>query len=237
LLTFSLDEGVMDVSVRDASTCVNLNGLAAGAGDMLVPSETGGRQLRSLLAALDVPDLQAAELTEAITDWIDTDGDDDGAYRNLAQPYRSGAEMLAEESELRAIAGMTPELYAKIRPYVCALPFAKPARVNLNALQEEQAPVLVALSEGRIPLAAARRAIAQRPASGWSSISEFWMQDALADLQIPETAFEATGLEPAALALTVRVAHLDAEVVMSELLVLSPSGEYVPAGRRWGEAP
>jgi general secretion pathway protein K len=38
----------------------------------------------------------------------------------------------------------------------------------------DQAPVLAMLAPGRISLASARAAIAQRPAKGWTNIADFW---------------------------------------------------------------
>jgi general secretion pathway protein K len=60
-------------------------------------------------------------IAKAITAWM-TNNSQDPYYLSLHPPYRSSQTMMANISELRLIAGMTPEIYNALAPYVTALP-------------------------------------------------------------------------------------------------------------------
>ena len=71
---------------------------------------------------------EAMVLTEAISDFIDADADKrkDGAeaedYRYADFPYLPANQTLASVSELRAVRGMTSDLYEALRPWVTVWP-------------------------------------------------------------------------------------------------------------------
>jgi general secretion pathway protein K len=235
---FPLDHGMMQVSIRDGSTCINLNSVVSGAGDIWQRNETGMRQLVSLMETQGIPSGQAEELADAVASWIDTSGVtldlDDAPYRSLHPPYITSGEPLSEVSELRAIRGFTPEIVVKIRPWVCALPQTGPSGVNLNALIPDQAPVLAALAGNKLSVAEARSMIQRRPPGGWQSLGEVFANSNPADLGFSEDALQALNLDINLIALDIVVTHLDAEIQMSGLLVGSSRG-FVTAARRWTE--
>ena len=152
---FPLDHGMMQVAVSDASTCINANSVVSGAGDIYQRDAAGVAQVIALMEMQGLSSAKSNELADALVGWIDTAGGavgaDDAAYTALAPPYLSGSEPLSEFSELRAIRGFTPDVLAKLRPWLCVLPGVGPSRINLNALTSEQAPVLVAMSGGWSP--------------------------------------------------------------------------------------
>ncbi len=238
--TLPLDNGFMDLRVADGSTCINLNGVVAGANNTFQRHEVGAAQFTALLTALDYSDVQAKELTNSLIAWIDsTDsrgatGRDDSPYLSQTPSYMTGREPLAEVSELRAIRGFTPKIYEELRPFVCAHPNVGPSKINLNALTENDAPVLAALFEGRINTATARRIIANRPATGWADVGQFWSSRDVVAIGAPEAAIEQAELTPRYLDLTVHVTHLDAQATMSSLLVFN-GGTFLTASRRWSE--
>lgn len=233
-----LDHGLMQVSLRDATTCINANSVVSGAGDIFERDETGVKQLVALMTMQGLSHGQATALADALVGWIDTGGGvvgaDDAPYAGMDPPYLTGGEPLAEFSELRAIRGFTPEILAKLRPWLCVLPYTGPSRINLNALSEEQAPVLVAATDRKLSLSAARDLIRRRPQAGWQSLGEAFADPAMASLGLDERALSAFTLDTRALAIDVIVAHADAEVAMSELMVRSGQG-FVTAARRWTE--
>lgn len=236
--TFPLDNGLMRVAVRDGSTCINLNGVVVGAGDIFERDEAGARQLETLMEMQGLPEGRAAELVATLVAWIDTSGGsvgaDDAPYAQANPPYMTGREPLAELSEVRALRGFTPEVVGKLRPWVCALPQVGGSKINLNALAPEQALLVVAASEGRIDLRKAKDLIARRPLAGWQSIGEAFADPALASLQLPESTLSSFVLDTRYLAIDVLVTHGDAEVAMSGLLARRGSG-FVTAARRWTE--
>lgn len=241
-VAFPLDDGVMSLRVRDGSTCINLNGVVDGAGDIYQRNDVGAAQLRALMTAIDVPQRQADELVEALVDWIDSDSGRDGPdrddtpYLNQSPAYLTGGQPLAEVSELRAIRGYTPDIYARLRPFVCALPATGPAPVNINALTPEQAPVLSALTEGQISVKVARDVIAGRPPGGWPDLSAFWGQSRLAGIAAPDAALQQTEIEPGYLDLVIEVSHRDAEATLSQVLART-NGGLISVARRWSLDP
>lgn len=235
---FPLDHGLMQVAVRDATTCINANSVVSGAGDIFERDETGAKQVMALMAMQGLTSGQSAALIDSLVGWIDTGGGavgaDDTPYAGMDPPYLTGGEPLAEISELRAIRGFTPEVLAKLRPWLCVLPYTGPSRINLNALAEEQAPVLVAATDRKLSPSAARDLIRRRPLNGWQSLGEAFADPAIASLGLDERALSAFTLDTRALAIDVIVTHADAEVAMTELMVRGGQG-FITAARRWTE--
>lgn len=164
--------------LRDGANCVNLNAVVSGSEGAFTASAPGMRQLAGLLGAVGVPATEAERVAAATADWIDSDnnplpnGAEDAVYARAATPYRTAGTLLAEPSEWRAVAGVSADLYARLRPHVCALPVAEPAPVNVDTLTRAQAPVLAALIGGSS--ATAQTLLAERPPGGWRDIAAFW---------------------------------------------------------------
>jgi general secretion pathway protein K len=102
-------------------------------------------------------------LISALRDWIDPDdqptgfdGAEDYEYLSRDPPYRAANRPLESVSELLAIKGFTPKLYARLLPYVTALPRTGTA-ININTAPE---PVLLSLV--RQPSADLRRFTEER---------------------------------------------------------------------------
>src|SRR3546814_1092053 len=104
----------------------------------------------------------AQGIAGAAADWIDSDGNEgrqgaeDGVYRAMQASYLPANRMMADISELRAVAGVTPKIYARLKPWLCVLPVAEPVRLNVNTLAPAPAPPLAMLLPGEPGLADAR---------------------------------------------------------------------------------
>lgn len=233
---FPLDRGLMQISVTDGAACINLNSVVMGAGDVFERDELGAGQLTALMKLLSISSGDAAQAVSALVRWIDTGGgrvgSDDAAYTRLEPRYITGQEPLSEFSELRAISGFTADMVRTIRPFTCVLPQTGPSPVNLNALSIEQAPVLAALSLGRLSLSEARRVLERRPAAGWQSLGEAFSDPLMAGLGLDERIRSALRLSNTYLAVDVLVIHDEAEVAMSELLARR-GADVVTVARRW----
>jgi general secretion pathway protein K len=181
-----------DISVRDGSNCFNLNSVVDGQpGRPLVRRASGVAQFMGLMIALDVSGQDARRIAEAAADWVDSDvvtgpaGAEDEAYAAGPAPYRTGNTLFADPGEVRALAGMTPDIYARIRPWICALPVNDLSPININTLGVDQAPLLAMLAPGQLGLDRARSVLGQRPSGGWNNQVEFWRIDAMRDLAVP----------------------------------------------------
>ncbi|GAB4531383.1 MAG: type II secretion system minor pseudopilin GspK [Amphiplicatus sp.] len=177
----------------DAGRCFNLNGLVRADGDQVyVAREGASEELAALLDAAGAGVGEAARLAVLAQDWIDADslsapqGAEDGYYVALPIPYRTGGTLLADETEMRAFADITAAFYALARRYVCALPSAEPAPLNVNMLRAEDAPVLVGLLKGAISLSAAQDVIADRPPGGYGATDEFWSHKVFEGLDVAQ---------------------------------------------------
>ena len=232
--------GIMKARMRDGGNCFNLNSVAEGA----VPTDLRDRplgiaQVVALMKVLGVGEQQAWRIATSLADWIDGDGvpspggAEDGEYRQGAVAYRTANTLIAEPSELRAIAGVTPEIYALVRPWVCALPSTELSPINVNTLAEEQAPLLMMLIPDQLNRDLARQIIASRPREGWDDMASFWRLPSLQALVPPNEVREQPQLRTRWFALDLDVEWGGAQVIETALI----DGGLSPARvvyRRWG---
>jgi general secretion pathway protein K len=90
------------------------------------------------------------------------------AARQAAE--RVAAGLLLDAHELRALPGFARLLSDDT---LCALPTADPARININALTPDDAPLLAALLGPPVSPASAAQVLRTRPASGFASVEAF----------------------------------------------------------------
>jgi general secretion pathway protein K len=122
--------GTITASMRDLDGCFNLNNLMPGPPPSAAALWTP--RFRNLLTALELD----PNITDAVTDWIDPDrevsdnGAEDNVYLSNVPAYRTANRAFVHASELRLVRGVTAAAYAKLLPYVCALPVG--SSINLN---------------------------------------------------------------------------------------------------------
>jgi general secretion pathway protein K len=133
--------GILIGSLTDLNGCINLNNLAGA--DSVAWVAMFGNLLRN--AGADPAIAQAAK------EWIDSPDSTDAWYLAQPVPYRSAQRPFAHVSELRLVRGVTSDVYARIAPYVCALPRGTMLNVNTASV-----PVLMALG-GNMTKAQAER--------------------------------------------------------------------------------
>ena len=99
-----------------------------------------------LLQALEIDPV----IVPAVLDWLDPDGEmrypngaEDAYYAALPVAYRAANQHLVDPSELLLVRGVTPEIYARLRPFVTALDQATP--INVNTAPSE---ILMSLTPG-----------------------------------------------------------------------------------------
>lgn len=239
VVDFPIEEGAIRAVVTDGQACFNLNSLVLGQDEDLVANPKGRARFVALGAALGVPRGRMSALAAALTDWMDGDaevspgGGEDARYAGLATPYRTGGVMLADVSEIRAVAGVDDALYRRLRPLVCALPVSGVSPINLNTLTAEQAPLLVMTTGGALGLNQAKAAIAARPPGGWATTDAFWAQPALRGVAVDETMQGQVSLLTRFFDLRVDVDYGGARAVRTALLYAAPDGGVRTVVRRW----
>jgi len=184
-----IEGGLIRARLGDGGSCFNLNSLVEGntlTGFTARPQMMD--RLASLLLIAGVSPGGTRPIVAAITDWIDSDttpqpqGAEDEAYARAPVPYRTANTLMADTSELRAVAGVTPAVYRALQPWVCALPVSEVAPLNVNILPPERAPLLAMLYGGRLPLSQAAAILRARPRGGWADSGQFRQQPAIAAL-------------------------------------------------------
>lgn len=154
------DTGRIEITISEESGKINLNGLVQPTG----PDQNYMGVLKRLGAQLQIPE----SAWNALADWIDTDdlplagGAESPYYRALNPPYSAHNGKLTTVNELSLVKGFTPEMVAKLRPFVTVYA-SQPGsiagqRVNVNTAPKE---VLMAL-DSEIDDRTAERIIEER---------------------------------------------------------------------------
>lgn len=235
------EEGLLEVRIEDGSNCFNLNSLILRdpESEAYLRNDLARLELVALLRALEVSGLEAERIAATAADWIDPDqraeanGAEDDAYTALERPYRTADGPMAEVSELRAVSGVTPALYRRLRPYLCALPDFNLAPINVNTLRLEDAPLVSMLTLGAVAPNQARSVIGARPAGGWESVLLFWQAPQLVAAEPPAPVLQQTRLETRFFALESHVVLGGADIVMTAQLEALSSGKLRVRARRW----
>jgi len=157
--------GLITGSIHDLNGCFNLNNLADSAN-----AATWLTLFKRLLDARGI----ARDIADATVAWLGigaTNGADvtDAYYLAQPVPYRSAQRVFAHVSELRLVRGVTSDVYARIAPYVCALPPGTKINVNTASV-----PVLQAL--GANVTQAQAESLWQNGQAHWSGKSDFMQQ-------------------------------------------------------------
>lgn len=137
--------GSIEVSIVEESGRINLNNLLFNNDE----SETFTlKALKRLGKRLQIPD----ELWSSLADWQDRDdqtrsnGAETPYYQSLKPPYAARNGKLATIAELSLVKGFTPEIIARLKPFVTIHSDGAPqSLVNINTSSKE---VLMALDDG-----------------------------------------------------------------------------------------
>ncbi len=236
-----MEGGTATLWFSDATRCVNLNSLVTVVG----PGEfegrpAGARELVATLEAAGASGADAQTLADLVTDWIDTDslaeanGAEDSYYTARPSPYRTGATLLADLSEVRAMAEVDTDFYRALRRYVCVRPTADAAPININMLRPEDAPLLVGLLDSAVSITAAQDVIAARPPGGYPSTETFWAHPAFAGLEIGQATRTRVKLTSRYIEARAKIAY-DGAVVNATLgFEADDGGKARLIWRRWG---
>lgn len=170
--------GVVEGRLEDLQGRFNLNNLVAPDG---TEDELMRQQFERLLTELEID----PRLAGAVVDWLDPDGEtrfpdggEDAAYADANPPYRVANTMITSATELMAVNGFDKESFARLEPYVTALPMGTTLNVNTAS------PVVLASLSDDIDLNLAASLVEQRGDDAFLDI-----ESTFADL-IPAEMFE-----------------------------------------------
>ncbi len=173
----AVEGGQIGGFIEDQQGRFNLNNLYAGG----KPSEVDLERFRRLLALLELP----PGLADRVLDWIDPDlevrypeGAEDGDYMLAVPGYRAANRPFVSPTELRLVKGVDAKAYAKLEPFITALPGYAPINVNTAP-----AVILQALAPD-LSQSDAERLVADRGEKGYASVEDFLRHEVLAGQQI-----------------------------------------------------
>ncbi len=215
---FPVPGGIIGASLADGGNCFNVNSLVTQQQAHLSARSEGLAQFSRLMAMLGIPGGDAADISESVADWIDSDtvasprGAEDQYYLQQEKPYRTANALIVDVSELRAIKGVTNDIYTRLVPWICALPTSDLSPININILRPEQAILLAMLGAVPSDLTPARQFLGRRPELGYASLNDFWAQSYPASLAASEEA-------QSQIKLTTRWFRVDLTVEMQSALV------------------
>ena len=188
-----LDDSVISGTVYDEMACFNINSLnnnlSIDTSSESAILNTDYRLLKKTYPALVFTQLiistgadenTADTIVDSAMDWIDTDSDmrssvgaEDQYYSSIPSPHLTAQGRFYDKSELRAIRGMTPEIYRRLEPLICALPTSD-MNVSINTLTFKKAPLLSAMFLGTMDFDTALNVInKERPEYGWDTADGF----------------------------------------------------------------
>lgn len=157
----------VQTTLYDMQGNFNLNSLS---------NDYGQKQFTHLLQIVE-PELAsqtAREITLATLDWISLHSQTNiynQYYAKLNPAYRAPHQPMVSSSELRLVKGMTPTLYAKLLPYITALP--EPTTININ---QAPLPIVMTLSTN-LTQSAAETLLSERRLSPFTSQEKFINSD------------------------------------------------------------
>lgn len=232
--------GIATARIHDGGNCFNLNSLVGRAQDgSYVANPPMVAQFARLITQVGVPAGSARPIAAAAADWIDSDsvtlpdGAEDSAYASRSPAYRTANTLMSDASELRVIAGVTPDIYRRLRPFVCALPTTDAARINVNTLQPEQGALVSMMLPDTVTPDQVGKALLGRPPGGWASGVDFWTKTSLSSAGSPP--------EGNQLAVTTRWFALRTDVTLGRVTFTETGlidAKQPPArlvSRQWGE--
>lgn len=180
LSAIPIEGGSMIGQIEDLQGRFNLNNLLKDG--KVSPEDV--QQFQRLLLALQMP----VNLSQVVIDWMDADaeislpeGAEDNAYLLKTPSYRAANQALRSPTELRLLAGMTPEFYQRLLPHVCTLPMR--TSINLNTAT---IPVIMSLAEG-LSEAAATQLITGRDKKAFETLQAVLANPVLAGLKMVDS--------------------------------------------------
>ena len=163
-----LDNGEIGGELTDQQGLFNVNTLVANGNAQ--PDAIA--RYRRLLALLDLP----PTLAPALADWLDADsvplpegGAEDALYASLSPPRRPANRPLVTLEELALVAGYTPEVIARLAPFITALPASAGVAINVNTAPPE---VLATTLDG-LALGDANKLAAERLGKPFQTLADF----------------------------------------------------------------
>jgi general secretion pathway protein K len=157
---YAIGDGLLSAQIQDERGKLNLNDLAANAGDE-IQKKARIRRVERLFQLLQInPDL-----VDALVDWIDQDDNPQPAgaeslyYQSQKPAYRAANGALPALGDLSLVKGFTPDIIDKLSRYVTVYPQDGGAPVNINTAD----PLVIQALDPEITQSIATEIVQGRP--------------------------------------------------------------------------
>jgi general secretion pathway protein K len=157
---YAIGDGLLSAQIQDERGKLNLNDLAANAGDE-IQKKARIRRVERLFQLLQInPDL-----VDTLVDWIDQDDNPQPAgaeslyYQSQKPAYRAANGTLPALGDLSLVKGFTPDIIDKLSRYVTVYPQDGGAPVNINTAD----PLVIQALDPEITQSMATEIVQGRP--------------------------------------------------------------------------
>mgnify|MGYP000014658329 FL=1 len=193
---YPLENGGLTAHLEDLQACFNLNAITSGSASTDTSNSSANTTeamdaFHAMLIAMSIDELDsytANTLRDSLADWVDDDdfprsyGAEDSEYESREFPYLAANGPLASKSELRIINGVSPQWLPDLFKLVCVIPGNNELNVNVNTLEDDDAPLLAGLTG--LDLRQAQSLIGSRPKDGWDNKDDFLNDPAITALNL-----------------------------------------------------
>ena len=130
---FAIGDGLLNAQIEDERGKLNLNDLAANAGDAL-QKQAKIQRVKRLFELLQI----SPDLADALVDWVDEDeipqpaGAESLYYQSQRPAYRAANSALPSLGDLRLVKGFSPEIVNRLSRYATVYPPEGGVPINLN---------------------------------------------------------------------------------------------------------
>ncbi|MEX0645205.1 MAG: type II secretion system protein GspK, partial [Parvularculaceae bacterium] len=121
-----------------------------------------------------------------------------------------------------------------VRPFLCAHPTSEASVLNLNMLRVADAPLLVAVLEGKKTLTEVQDLVNARPPGGYEDVNAFWANAAFAGVQITDATKARVGLSSRYLEVNAAMKYYDATLDLNLFFEVDGEGRSRLIARRFG---
>lgn len=198
--SYPLENGGLTANLEDLQACFNLNAITSGSASNNANSTSSSASsntteameaFHTMLLSLSVDGLDnftADTLRDSLADWVDEDdsmrpyGAEDSEYESREFPYLAANGPLASKSELRIINGVSPAWLGDLMPLICVIPDYSELKINVNTLEEEDAPLLAGLTG--LDIQQASSLLNSRPQNGWDDTNAFLSEPSIQALNL-----------------------------------------------------
>ncbi len=191
--------------------------------DRFTPDQRQFIRLLQALEEIEVSEQEAIIIAESVADWLDADGAvspfgaEDDFYFGQTPAYRAANRSISSVSELRAVANMTPQIYAALQPWVTVWPQV-PEALNIHTAG---LPILRSINAdddlSPLDLADAQALVELRSDAGFADMDTFFSSPAF-EGKTTEKMRELLGESSNYFQLSARVEIADRELQMYSVL-------------------